>query len=366
LSLYLIPAVIYRGISAPQIQITIVMILFLVVSRVFVSYGYAKIVSGTLITVAWLFIQYILLFFENGLRAPAYTAALLFLIVYVGLIHRRRSVFIITALSLITSASVWILEMRGVYLSEPHMPEATWTLIAQVIFFPAVAYMVARTLYHQRLSVELYMEENKARLRSEEQVRSINRELQLAYESTLEGWARALEMHNKETVGHSRRVTELAMRLGRQLNLGPEQIQQIRFGALLHDIGKMGIPNSILNKPGPLSTEERSLIEMHPTYAFELLKGIEYLKQAIAIPHYHHENWDGSGYPHGLAAESIPLSARIFAIVDNWDALTSERPYRKAWSHEDTLAYLREQTGLKFDPNLIPDFLTILREPDKS
>jgi len=188
-------------------------------------------------------------------------------------------------------------------------------------------------------------------------VRRLIDELETAYETTLEGWAQALELRDKETEGHSRRVTDLSMDLARHLGLDEDEIKYIYYGALLHDIGKMGIPDEILNKPGPLTPEEREIVQQHPTFAYEMLKKIKYLQPAISIPYSHHENWDGNGYPQGLKGEEIPLQARIFTIVDNWDALNSDRPYRKAWPREKVVRYLQEQSGKIFDPHLVEVFL---------
>ena len=187
--------------------------------------------------------------------------------------------------------------------------------------------------------------------------KNMNLKLKNSYNATLEGWSRALELKDKQTDGHSRRVTELSMELSKELGLNEVDLLNIRNGALLHDIGKMGIPDEILNKPGPLTPEERVIIEMHPIYAFDLLKEIEYLQPAISIPYSHHENWDGTGYPQGLQGEQIPLFARIFAVVDHWDALNSDRPYRKAWVREKVIKYLKEQSGNIFDPRVVAVFL---------
>lgn len=193
-----------------------------------------------------------------------------------------------------------------------------------------------------------------------EQAESNNRELKLAYETTLEGWAKALELRDKETVGHSKRVTELAVRFGQALNLSDEELDFIRFGALLHDIGKMGIPDVILNKPAELNETERKSIEEHPKYAYDLLKEISFLKGSIDIPHYHHERWDGNGYPRKLKEREIPLIARIFTFVDIWDALNSDRPYRNAWKREEVIKYIQENSGKIFDPDLVEVFLKLL------
>ena len=184
-----------------------------------------------------------------------------------------------------------------------------------------------------------------------------NRELQLAYDATLKGWSRALDLRDKETEGHTQRVTEMTVRLARMLGFSEDELIHIQRGALLHDIGKMGVPDSILFKPGPLTDEEWAIMRKHPEYAYEMLLPIQYLHPALAIPHYHHERWDGSGYPRGLRGEEIPLAARIFAVVDVWDALNSDRPYRKAWSKEAMLAYIQEQAGTHFDPQVVQAFL---------
>jgi putative nucleotidyltransferase with HDIG domain len=189
-------------------------------------------------------------------------------------------------------------------------------------------------------------------------------ELSRAYDITLAGWAKALELRDKETEGHSRRVTEITVRLARKMGFSEAEITQVRRGALLHDIGKMGIPDAILHKPGPLTEEEWEIMRMHPVYAYELLKEIDFLAPALEIPYSHHERWDGSGYPRGLKGEEIPLSARIFAVVDVWDALLSDRPYRPAWPEEKVLAYLWEQAGTHFDPEVVRLFQELITEKE--
>ena len=178
-----------------------------------------------------------------------------------------------------------------------------------------------------------------------------------AYDTTLEGWVQLLELRDKETEDHSRNVVELTLRFARLAGVPEEEMEHLRRGALLHDIGKIAIPDSILQKPGPLSEEEWTLMRQHPLFALKFLNNIPYLEKAMEIPAYHHEKWDGTGYPHKLKGKEIPLSARIFAIVDHWDALLSDRPYRKAWSREKTVNYLAENKGIYFDPDLIPVFL---------
>ncbi|MEI8165842.1 MAG: HD domain-containing phosphohydrolase [Chloroflexales bacterium] len=181
-----------------------------------------------------------------------------------------------------------------------------------------------------------------------------------AYDATLEGWSHALDLRDHETDGHSRRVTEMTVRLAQALGLEGAEIEAIRRGALLHDIGKMGIPDAILLKPGPLNDEEWEVMRRHPTMAYELLTPIAYLHEALAIPWCHHEKWDGSGYPRGLACESIPLAARIFAVVDVWDALSNDRPYRKAFTPAMVYRHLAALSGTHFDPAVVAAFLALL------
>ena len=189
-----------------------------------------------------------------------------------------------------------------------------------------------------------------------------NEELALAYDATIEGWARALEIRDMETEGHSRRVAALTIKLARKLGIDGQALADIRRGALLHDIGKMGVPDKILQKPGPLTDEEWRIMRKHPVYAYEWLSPIEYLRQALEIPYCHHEKWAGGGYPRGLREEQIPFPARIFAVVDYWDALRSDRPYRRAWPDQKARAYIREQSGINFDPRVVEVFLESIGE----
>jgi HD-GYP domain-containing protein (c-di-GMP phosphodiesterase class II) len=187
-----------------------------------------------------------------------------------------------------------------------------------------------------------------------------NFEMTLAYNTTIEGWSRALDLRDRDTEGHTQRVTEMTLRLARRLGIGESELVNVRRGAILHDIGKMAIPDSILLKPGPLTAEEWNIIRQHPRYAHELLSPISFVRPALDIPVYHHEKWDGSGYPDGLGENQIPLNARLFAVVDVYDALTSDRPYRPAWTKEQAIAYVRDQSGKHFDPDMANQFLTML------
>ncbi len=187
-----------------------------------------------------------------------------------------------------------------------------------------------------------------------------NIELSRAYESTLEGWSRALDMRDNETEGHTQRVTELTVRLARMMGLSDAELVHVHRGALLHDIGKLAIPDSIMLKPGALTDDQVETMRRHPDYAHALLSPIAYLRPALDIPYCHHEKWDGTGYPRGLKGEEIPLAARIFAVVDVWDALRSDRPYRSAWPDGKAKDYIRTQAGKHFDPKVVKVFLQMV------
>jgi putative nucleotidyltransferase with HDIG domain len=189
---------------------------------------------------------------------------------------------------------------------------------------------------------------------------SLYEELEEAYYTTLVGWAKALELRDENTEGHTQRVTEMTIRLAEEIGIDEAALVHIQRGAILHDIGKMAIPDNILLKPGKLTEEERAIMCEHPNLAMEMISNISFLKEADAIPSCHHEKWDGTGYPNGLKGEDIPLPARIFCIVDVWDALTSDRPYRAALPKEEVLSYLRSQSGTHFDPTLLNIFINMV------
>lgn len=192
------------------------------------------------------------------------------------------------------------------------------------------------------------------------ELEQLNEELRAAYDTTIEGWARALDLKDHDTEGHSRRVTDLTVQLARHLGYPEGEIVHLRRGALLHDIGKIGIPESILRKPGKLDEDEWVLMREHPNLAKKVLSEIPFLKPALDIPLYHHEKWDGSGYPHGLRGEQIPLAARMFAVIDVYDALVSDRPYRLAMDHSEALEIIEDQAGQHFDPRVVKAFVSLV------
>ena len=193
-----------------------------------------------------------------------------------------------------------------------------------------------------------------------EKARQAVTDISQAYNDTLEGWSRMLDMRDHVTEEHTHRVTELTVALAKKMGLPDSELGHIRRGVLLHDIGKMGIPDSILQKPGALTDDERAIMQTHPEKAYQVLSRIEYLLPAMDIPYCHHEKWDGTGYPRKLKGEAIPLSARLFAVVDVYDALTSDRPYRKAWEKDKVLTYIREQSGRHFFPEAVQAFCELI------
>jgi putative nucleotidyltransferase with HDIG domain len=201
-------------------------------------------------------------------------------------------------------------------------------------------------------------------IRAEQAREKAYEDLSAAYDSTINGWSAALDLRDHETEGHSRRVAALTLHLASWVGFSDEQLVHIRRGALLHDIGKMGIPDAILRKAGPLNEQEWKIMRTHPQVAYELLLPINYLRPALDIPYCHHERWDGSGYPRGLKGEEIPLAARIFALADVWDALNSDRPYRAAWPRERVLDYIALRNGTHFDPQLVDLFIQRIDDLD--
>lgn len=200
------------------------------------------------------------------------------------------------------------------------------------------------------------------RVRAETALKAAHAELETAYEQTLEGWSKALNLRDQETEVHTIRVAEISVLLARTLGVVDEQLAHLRRGALLHDIGKVGIPDSILLKPGPLNEYEWAIMRLHPVYAYQMLSPIAYLRSSLEIPYCHHEKWDGTGYPRKLRGDSIPLPARIFAVVDVWDALSFSRPYRPAWPPDKVLDHIRSLAGTHFDPAVVAAFLKLANQ----
>jgi hypothetical protein len=277
----------------------------------------------------------------DGARDPGVLAYPIFILVGT-LFFGKRAAPLFAASASASLALIVLLEVRQII-------HPTIGPISFDILVPMVTLMLAAAII-----VWFIVDANE---RSLERVRTSEAELSKNYDLTLEAWARVMEYRDRETEGHSRRLVELSTRLAGALGLSEEQIQHLRRGALLHDIGKLAIPDEILLKPAALSEGERQAIQKHPIYAKQMLSAIPFLGPAISVAYSHHEHWDGKGYPDGLKGEDIPLLARIFAVVDTWDALSSARVYRPAWSPQEIAAYIRENAGVKFDPHIAEVFL---------
>ena len=229
--------------------------------------------------------------------------------------------------------------MMEVFHRSPLQPDSLW-----MMFFNSLAEHAAIAIDHAQLF---------------EKLQNSNFQLTQAYHATIEGWSLAMDLRDKETEEHTRRVTEKTLQMATAMNIAESEQVYMRWGALLHDIGKLGVPDGVLLKPGPLNDEEWVLMRQHPQFAYDMISPIAYLKPAIDIPYCHHERWDGSGYPRGLKGEQIPLSARIFAVIDVWDALRSSRPYREAWPEEKVREYIQSLSGRHFDPQVVHCFLQL-------
>ncbi len=231
-----------------------------------------------------------------------------------------------------------------VFHRTPLVPDAEWVTFLHTLAGQVMIVLATRELLHE--------------------LHDTTQKLEIAYDATIAGWARALELRDAETEGHSQRVTTMTLKLAQAIGLPNDELVHIRRGALLHDIGKMAVPDHILQKPGVLSAEEQMIIREHPVTAYHLLSPIPFLQPALDIPYYHHEKWDGTGYPHGLKGEAIPLAARLFAVVDVWDALRSDRPYRRGWTTADVRTYIQSQAGTHFDPHVVDVFLALLEHEE--
>jgi putative nucleotidyltransferase with HDIG domain len=275
------------------------------------------------------------------------------LILFAGLLLGKRTVVAMTLFILAEVTALYALTVRGVI--SPYGGVTGVNL--QDLITVVILVLVAGVLIWLTLNL---IEKNIIKIvESEERVKQ-------SYDQTIDGWGKALELFDRETEGHSLRVTALTLEVAHRLAIQAEDLEHIRRGTLLHDIGKMGVPDDILNKPGPLTAEEREEIELHPWHTYRLLKNIPHIVKALEIPFCHHERWDGSGYPRKLKGEEIPLSARIFSIVDNWDALTSDRPYRKAWSREKVIEHLRAQSSHMFDPGLVELVIEVIHQQESA
>jgi PAS domain S-box-containing protein/putative nucleotidyltransferase with HDIG domain len=230
------------------------------------------------------------------------------------------------------------------------------------LFFGEISASCLRDSQGSPIGVIIIVRDISERKQAEIALQEGHIRLALAYDDTITALSKALDLRDKVTEGHTLRVIDLTLQMARKAGLDETMMDHIRRGALLHDIGKIGIPDTILLKPGDLNDAEWEIMRRHPQYAFNMLSSIDYLLPAINIPLYHHEKWDGTGYPCRLKCEEIPIEARLFAVIDVWDALTSERPYRPAWPREKALAYIRDHAGSHFDPRAVAMFLEVIQQ----
>jgi putative nucleotidyltransferase with HDIG domain len=285
---------------------------------------------------------------QNGIRDPGILGLPLIILCGV-LLFGKEAAPVMFAVTLLAVAAVASAHLTA-YVPSAEAPLFRQWTVANIISIGLVLAGGTTVIYVVLDNADRHLAE----------IRRSERELRQAYDMTLEGWARVVEYRDESTEGHSRRVAEMSEKLARAIGLDEEEVLQIRRGALLHDIGKLAVPDAILLKAGPLDREERALMQTHPVIALELLRGIPFLQPSLSIPYSHHERWDGTGYPEGLSGEAIPLPARIFTVVDHWEALTSDRPYRPGIPEDDVVAYLRRGAGTIFDPRVVRVFLTLL------
>lgn len=300
--------------------------------------------SALILSVIILLVINLNMYDGDGIRDSGLLAYPIFIMIGVLFFGRRATPYFVLA-TVISLIGLVYLEMHG-YV-HPTIGKTRFDILLPIVILLAaiggLIWVVVGT-----------MEKNLERVRESEA------ELRNNYDLTLQAWAKILEYRDRETEGHSRRVVELSTRLAKAMGLSMNEIIHLRHGALLHDIGKLAIPDEILLKRGELNDAERKVVEQHPVYAKEMLTDVSFLKPCINVAYSHHERWDGLGYPAGLKGKDIPLSARLFAVVDQWDALTSDRPYRKAWSREKVIEYLKENSGMIYDPEVVDVFLRII------
>jgi putative nucleotidyltransferase with HDIG domain len=324
--------------------------------------GRVRAASWLLATTLWLILLSAVLV-SGGAKSPilgGFVAAILFS----GMLLGWRGGVVYAALSSAAGFAIAGAQQAGASLPALITYSETSRVLVASAYFAFVIVLLYLATENLNQALERARCELEERERAEAEVRRLHTELQASYNNTLEGWALTLELRDKETTGHSRRVTELAVALGRRLGVSEEALEHLRRGALLHDIGKMAISNTIIQKAGPLTEEEWLVMRKHPEIARSLLANISFLEPALDVPYSHHEKWDGSGYPNGLKGEEIPLAARIFALADYWDAVTHDRPYHKAWPRQQAVDFIRAESGKYFDPALVAPFLEIVEEDD--
>jgi putative nucleotidyltransferase with HDIG domain len=311
--------------------------------------GYTN-VSSILLKLISLMVINFLVWDGNGIHDVGMLAYPVFIVISILLLSNRWEALFFTLAAIGSVVTTIYFEIHG-YIHPTIHPAGFGDLVPILILFITVA--IVTSVIMRNLDEDL------------ECVKKSENELRESYELTLGAWSKVLGYRDKETEDHCCRLVDLSTQLARKFNLSEEEIVHLRRGALMHDIGKLAIPDNILLKAGPLDADERKIMERHPVYAKQMLSKISFLQPSIDIVYNHHERWDGSGYPNGLKGEQIPLAARIFAVVDQWDALRSDRPYRKAWSVEKTVAYFRDNVGILHDPKIVEVFLPLVYDGER-
>ncbi len=311
--------------------------------------GYTKFSSFFLNLISLTVINF-LVWNGGGMRDAGMLAYPVFIVISILLLGNKWEALFFTLAAIGSVIATVYLEVHRYIV--PSISAAGFSDLILIIILFITAATVASVIMRN-------LDENLKRVKKSES------ELRENYELTLNAWSKVLEYRDRETEDHCCRLVELSTQLARKLNLSEEEIVHLRHGALLHDIGKLAIPDSILLKAGPLDEDERRIMMQHPVYAKQMLSQIAFLDPAIEVVYSHHERWDGSGYPNGFKGEQIPLAARIFAVADQWDALRSDRPYRKAWSLEKTIAYFHDNAGILHDPKIVEVFLSLVDDKEK-
>jgi HD-GYP domain-containing protein (c-di-GMP phosphodiesterase class II) len=305
-------------------------------------YNAAAAITSTLM----LFTAVFDLFEQGSLHDDMGIVAIPVIVAVCSLFFGKRGIYIFSTLSILSIFTIGYLEINKILKPSLLLTTDVGDVVTVIILILCISIFVWVIIDNAERSLQ--------RIKKQEN------EVRVSYELTLEGLTKALELRDGETEGHSRRVVELSVRLAERLGLTGDDLSKIKRGALLHDIGKLAIPDNILLKPGSLDDKEWYVMRQHPVYSMRILSDIPFLQSCICIPYCHHENWDGTGYPRGLKGVEIPLYARIFTIVDHWEALNSDRPYRKAWLWENALNYIKENRGKIYDPQIVDVFLNMI------
>jgi len=300
--------------------------------------------AGILLNLIILIVISLSIYYGDGILDPGILAYPL-LIVCGALLFGRRFIPFVFLGSILSAVAIVYLEIIGQI--HPTIHPAKFSDLEPIIIILLIASLLVWVIMNNH-------EDNIGR------VRKSGAELYKNNILTLESWAKVLEYRDIETAGHSSRIVELSSRLAYALGCSKEEIEHLRWGSLLHDIGKLAIPDSILLKPAKLDKKEEKIMQRHPVLGKQMLSGMSFLEPSLSVVYSHHEHWDGNGYPQGLKGEDIPHLARIFSIVDCWDALNSDRPYRKAWPHEKIVEYIRDNSGIIYDPHIVEVFLKII------